>query len=82
MARKILRSRLGRLASEESGQTLIEYGGVALLVSITVILILTAVGLDIAEVFDYIENTLGLGASNDIDATPGTNDQSAPTGVN
>lgn len=77
-----LKARIARLRDDESGQTIIEYGGVALLVSITVIVILSAVGLDIAEVLDTIENTLGIGADNTIDAAPGTDDTAAPAGVN
>lgn len=75
-----LARRLARLRSEE-GQTMIEYGGVALLISITVILVMAAIGLDIAEGFDYIEDTLGIGNENTIDTAPGTDDQVAPTGV-
>jgi Flp pilus assembly pilin Flp len=75
-----LQRRLARLRSED-GQTMIEYGGVALLISITVILIMAAIGLDIAEGFDYIEDALGLGNDNTIDTAPGTDDQAAPTGV-
>ena len=75
-----LARRLARLRSEE-GQTMIEYGGVALLISIAVILLLGAIGLDIAEGFDYIEDTLGLADPNTIDTAPGTDDQAAPTGV-
>jgi Flp pilus assembly pilin Flp len=71
-----------RLRADESGQTMIEYGGVALLISVAVIVLLSAIGLDIAEGFDYLENTLGLGATNDIDSAPGTDDTSAPAGVN
>jgi Flp pilus assembly pilin Flp len=76
-----LQARLARLGAEETGQTLIEYAGMALLISIVVIVVLTAVGLDLAEMMDEIENTLGLGADNTMDTTPGTDDQAAPTGV-
>ncbi len=79
--RTLLRRQLSRLQAED-GQTLIEYGGVALLISIAVLVLLTALGLDIAEGFDEIENTLGLGDDNTIDTTPGTDDASAPAGVN
>jgi Flp pilus assembly pilin Flp len=77
-----LRTRLARLRSEEAGQTMIEYAGLALLVSITVILVLTAIGLDLAEGFDVIENTLGIGDLNSVPADPGVDDAAAPTGVN
>ena len=81
MSLKTLQARLARLRADEAGQTLIEYGGVALLISIAVIVLLTAIGLDIAEGFDYIEDTLGLGTTNTIDSAPGTDDTSAPPGV-
>ena len=70
-------ARLTRLRTEEAGQTMIEYAGLALLVSIAVIVLLTAIGLDIAEGFDVIENTLGIGATNTV-----LDDAAAPTGVN
>ena len=75
-------ARLQRLRWEEDGQTMIEYAGMALLVSIAVILLLSAVGLDLAETFDEIENALGIGATNDIPADPGVSDATPPTGVN
>jgi Flp pilus assembly pilin Flp len=71
-----------RLRADETGQTMIEYGGVALLVSIAVIVLLGAIGVDLAEGFDEIENALGLGTGNSISAAPGVDDQTAPTGVN
>ena len=77
-----IRTRLTRLGREEAGQTLIEYAGVALLVSIAVIIILAALGLDLAEGFDYIENSLGLGDPNAVPAAPGVSDTATPTGVN
>ena len=74
--------RVKRLRTEEAGQTMIEYAGLALLVSIAVIVLLTAIGLDIAEGFDVIENTLGIGATNTVPADPGVDDATATTGVN
>ena len=61
---------------------MIEYAGMALLISVALIVLLTAIGLDLAEGFDVIENTLGLGESNVVDAAPGIDDAAAPTGVN
>ena len=75
-----IRAHLTRLRSE-AGQTLIEYGGMVLLVSIAVIIFLSAIGLDLAEVFDRVENELGLGAGNTVDATPGTSDTATAPGV-
>ena len=75
-----LRARIARLRKDE-GQTLIEYALLAFLIAIVSILLLAAIGLDLAETFDEVENALGLGTTNTID-TPGTDDQAAPTGVN
>jgi Flp pilus assembly pilin Flp len=77
-----IRTRLTRLGRDEAGQTLIEYAGVALLVSIAVIVILSALGLDLAEGFDYIENSLGLADPNTVPAAPGVDDATTPAGVN
>jgi Flp pilus assembly pilin Flp len=74
-----LRARIARLRKDE-GQTLIEYALLAFLIAIVSILLLAAIGLDLAETFDEVENALGLGNSNTI-TTPGTDDQAAPTGV-
>jgi Flp pilus assembly pilin Flp len=74
-------TRATRRFSDEAGQTLIEYAGMVLLVSIAVILLLSALGLDLAEWFDAVEDTLGVGDGNTVDATPGTDDTSAPSGV-
>ena len=76
-----LRVQLARM-KDESGQTLIEYALLAFLIAIVSIVLLAAIGLDLAETFDAIENALGLGADNTVDATPGTDDATAPTGVN
>ena len=77
-----LKARLARLRTEDAGQTLIEYGGMILLVSIIVIVLLAAIGLDVVEVFNRLEDSLGLGDPNTVDPTePGNNDQAPPTGV-
>jgi Flp pilus assembly pilin Flp len=73
--------RLAQRCSEEAGQTIIEYSGMALLVSIAVIVLLSAIGLDLAEGFNVIEDTLGLGDGNTVDSSPGTDDTAAPAGV-
>jgi Flp pilus assembly pilin Flp len=59
----------------EDGQTLIEYALIASLVAIAAILLLVAVGFDIQETFDQVENALGFGGNGtaptgDDDATP------------
>jgi Flp pilus assembly pilin Flp len=76
-----LRAQMARLRTDEEGQTLIEYALLAFLVAIVSIVLLAAIGLDLAETFDEVENALGLGAQN-TPATPGTDDAVAPTGVN
>ena len=77
-----LRVQLSRLRQDgESGQTLIEYALLAFLVAIVSIVLLAAIGLDLAETFDEIENALGLGSDNTV-GTLGTDDATAPTGVN
>jgi Flp pilus assembly pilin Flp len=76
-----LHARLARLRAEE-GQTLIEYAGMALLISVVVIILLSAIGLDIAEWLNAVEDKLGVGSGNTIDSTPGTDDVTAPAGVN
>lgn len=76
-----LRVQLARLREEDVGQTLIEYALLAFLIAIVSILLLAAIGLDLAETFDEVENALGLGAPNTI-TTPGTDDTAAPVGVN
>jgi Flp pilus assembly pilin Flp len=75
-----VRARLARIR-EEDGQTLIEYALLAFLVAIVSILLLAAIGLDLAETFDQVENALGIGADNTVTA-PGTDDTAAPAGVN
>ena len=74
-----LRVQLSRLRKDEAGQTLIEYALLAFLIAIVAILLLAAIGLDLAETFDKVENSLGLGASNVVDTPVGTDDQIAPT---
>jgi Flp pilus assembly pilin Flp len=75
-----MRARLARLRKDE-GQTLIEYALLAFLIAIVSIVLLAAIGLDLAETFDAVENALGLGTPNTVDSTPGTNDASPPSGV-
>jgi Flp pilus assembly pilin Flp len=65
----------------EEGQTLIEYALLAFLIAIAAIIFLSAIGLDLAETFDKVENSLGIGATNDATAG-GVSDVSAKTGVN
>jgi len=54
---KELLSRIG-VHQEEKGQTLIEYALIVLLISIVVIIVLTALGGDLNSIFNTIQNTL------------------------
>jgi Flp pilus assembly pilin Flp len=76
-----LRTQLARLRKDEAGQTLIEYALLAFLIAIVSILLLAAIGLDLAETFNEVEDALGLGAPNTPSAG-GTDDAVTPTGVN
>jgi Flp pilus assembly pilin Flp len=53
---KELLSRIG--ARQEKGQTLIEYALIVLLISIVVILVLTALGVEIKSVFTIVKDKL------------------------
>ena len=63
-----------RLTDEERGQTLIEYALIATLIAIATIILLTAVGLDLGETFDNVENALGLGGADSVTSPVGDND--------
>jgi Flp pilus assembly pilin Flp len=65
-----------RLASER-GQGMVEYALILFLISIGAVLFLTAIGFDVAEVFDEVENALGVG-DDDPPAAEGDDDQDAP----
>ncbi len=76
-----LRAQLARVRSEENGQTLIEYALLAFLIAIAAIIFLSAIGLDLAETFDEVENALGLNDENDATAG-GVSDAATADGVN
>jgi pilus assembly protein Flp/PilA len=63
-----------RMSDEERGQTLIEYALIATLIAIAAILLLTAVGLDLNETFDSVENALGIGGADSVTTPGGDND--------
>ncbi len=76
----MLKTTLRRLAArlnKEDGQTLIEYALIATLIAIAAIVLLAAVGFDLAETFDEVEEALGVDAgeapvpAGDEDAEPG-----------
>lgn len=47
-----------RFAQDESGATAIEYGLIAALISVGIILAATALGNSLSDLFTYISNTL------------------------
>ena len=76
-----LRARLAELRIAESGQTLVEYALLGVLVSIVAIAFLAAVGLDLSEAYDAVENLLGVGGDNTVSTPVGEDDTAAPLGA-
>ena len=76
-----LRAQLARLRKDDDGQTLIEYALLAFLIAIAAIIFLSAIGLDLAETFDEVENALGLNDPNTVTPT-GVDDAATADGVN
>jgi Flp pilus assembly pilin Flp len=66
------------LASER-GQGMVEYALIVFLISIGSLILLTAIGLDLQEVFDTVEDALGTG---DPDAENPTGDDDAEVDPN
>jgi Flp pilus assembly pilin Flp len=64
--------------SSERGQGMVEYALILFLISIGAVLFLTAIGFDVQEVFDEVEDALGIGGP-EAPADEGDNDQAAPT---
>jgi pilus assembly protein Flp/PilA len=68
----------------ERGQGMVEYALILFLISIGAVVLLTAIGFDVQEVFDEVEEALGTGegdapeATGDEDAEPG-DEFAAPT---
>jgi Flp pilus assembly pilin Flp len=75
-----LRAQMARLRDEE-GQTLIEYALLAFLVAIVSIVLLTALGIDLAETFNQVEDTLGLDADGTENTTPPADDDANVDGT-
>ena len=48
-----------RVRRDEEGQAMIEYALLAFLIAIAAVVLLSVIGVDIAEVFDDVENSLG-----------------------
>ncbi len=70
--------RLAARLNKEEGQTLIEYALLATLIAIAAIVLLTAVGIDLAETFNEVENALGIGGA---DTEPVRGDNDAESGA-
>ena len=54
-----------RLRKEENGQSMIEYALLAFLIAIAAVVLLSVIGVDIAEVFDSVENQIGDNTADD-----------------
>ena len=65
--------------SNEDGQGMVEYALIVFLISIGSLILLTAIGLDLQEVFDTVEDALGTG---DPDAENPTGDDDAEVDPN
>ena len=63
----------------ERGQGMVEYALIVFLISIGSLILLTAIGFDLQEVFDSVEEALGTG---DPDAENATGDDDAEPDVN
>jgi Flp pilus assembly pilin Flp len=70
--------RLRTALDSERGQGMVEYALILFLISIGAVLFLTAIGFDIQEVFDEVEDALGIGGG-EAPTDEGDNDQPAPT---
>ena len=62
-----------RLVRNEEGQTLIEYALLAFLIAIAAVLLLVAIGFDLEEVFNGVEDQLGVSGADAI-SPQGDND--------
>ena len=72
--------RAGARIRQDQGQTLVEYAVLAALIAVASILFLSAIGLDIAEIFDKVENAFGIGSPNTV-GPGGVSDVAPKTGV-
>ena len=70
--------RLRTALDSERGQGMVEYALILFLISIGAVLFLTAIGFDIQEVFDEVENALGID-DGEVPAAEGDDDNPAPT---
>jgi Flp pilus assembly pilin Flp len=63
--------------SSERGQGMVEYALILFLISIGAVLFLSAIGFDVQEVFDEVEDALGIGTG-EAPVDEGDNDTPAP----
>lgn len=63
---------------DDRGQTMIEYALIAFLIAVAAIIFLAAIGFDLEETFDFVENAIGTG-NGEAPTTPGDADVPAPT---
>jgi Flp pilus assembly pilin Flp len=82
MSLKNFRALLARRGAEEAAQTMIEYALLAFLLAVTSIIFLSAIGLDISEWMDAVENALGLNDTNSATTATGVDDAGTAAGVN
>lgn len=77
---KLLESsvRIRTALDSERGQGMVEYALILFLISIGAVLFLTAIGFDIQEVFNEVEDALGLD-DGEVPAAEGDDDNPAPT---
>jgi Flp pilus assembly pilin Flp len=61
---------LARVRRDEDGQSMIEYALLAFLIAIAAVVLLSVLGVDIAEVFDSVENNIGDDTAADDGTTP------------
>jgi Flp pilus assembly pilin Flp len=76
LTKKLLELRTA--LDSERGQGMVEYALILFLISIGAVLFLTAIGFDIQEVFDEVENALGID-DGEVPAAVGDDDNPAPT---
>lgn len=72
--------RIRTALDSERGQGMVEYALILFLISIGAVLFLTAIGFDVQEVFDEVEDALGIGDP-EAPTDEGDNDQAAPGGA-
>jgi Flp pilus assembly pilin Flp len=69
--------RIRTALDSERGQGMVEYALILFLISIGAVLFLTAIGFDVQEVFNEVEDALGLDDP-EAPAAEGDDDQAAP----